>query len=143
MRLHLTGPQIRALDTLLRLDELPTTLDRHERKALTGARQRIEAALAEEPPHQLTQDMHRLEDLLLGVLDRGLLNTMHRRLRDLLATVELWCAAEELPRPVRSSVLSVEQLADGGWAARVLDLLDVHGIEVVLPGESVPVTTRK
>lgn len=137
MPITLTRPQARAILALLRHAELPGLLDRHDRKALTHARVRLRAQLDRGVLHRLVLDLDRLEDVLLGVRSAALRDLIHGRARDLLTTVLLWSAAEELPADVRAGVLDVEKVGEGSWRADVLDLLDTYGLRVSLPGDGV------
>jgi len=132
---RVTKPQARAMLALLRLLELPSTLDRHEKKALTHLHDRLQLAIDERSIHPLTEDLDRLEDVLLSARSRAFHDFIHGRLRDLLSVALLWTAAEELPAAVARPLLDVERLGDPGWPADVLEQCAAHGLRVSFPGD--------
>lgn len=133
--IRVTRPQARAVLTVLHLVELPSMLDRHERKALTHLEARLKAGTEGRPIHPLTADLDRLEDVLLGTRSRAFHDLIHGRVRDLLSVTLLWTTAEELPKDVRAPLLDLERVADANWAVDVLDQCTAHGLLLRFPGD--------
>lgn len=134
--IELTEPQARALLDLARFAEPPSLMNGRNRRALARAVDRLRTAVAQSgPDHPLVRDLDRLADVLMDARRRAFRELIHARVRDLLATALLWTAAEELPAPARAEVLIVDDLNAADWPARVIALLDAHGIPVDLPGD--------
>ncbi len=133
--IRVTRSQARAVLTVLRFVELPSMLDRHERKALTHLQARLKAGVEHKPLHPLTSDLDRLEDVLLGTRSRPFHDLIHGRVRDLLSVTLLWTTAEELPVDIGAPLLDLERIADAGWAVRVLDQCAAHGLLVRFPSD--------
>jgi len=132
--IHLTDAQARALLEHGRHGTHPSTLGGKARLALGRAVTKIENAVEDIEYGEFKADLRQLTEVLLDARRRPFVDTVHRRLRDLLVLAKLWTAAEALP-VAPPGLLQVERLDDPLWPSEVLGLLDKSGVEIELPGD--------
>lgn len=127
----LTLAQIRALLDHAREGQPPAEMDGRHLGALKRAADRLDAELTRKPLPPFFTTLADLEAALGDVRRAPFVSLIHRRLRDLLAVVRLWCAAEDLPSiEDRDRLCRVDDIDSLSWAADVLDAADAAGVKV-------------
>lgn len=132
--IHFTDGQARALLEHGQHGTHPSTLGGKGRIALGRALAKLKNAVEDVEYGEFKADLRQLTEVMLDAQRRPFVDTVHRRLRDLLVLSKLWTAAEQIPAPP-DGLLKVERLDDPLWPSEVLGLLDAHGIDIELPGD--------
>ncbi len=137
--IRFTRAQARALVTIGRAlePEIRGAFDDHRcRRAAQRAFDAIDDALRGVRRDPLDLDLDRFADVHGALRDAEMATPLRARVRDLLATLVLWQAIEQLPAQTdRRGLLVAESIDDLAWRAEALDLLRDNGVDVVLPGE--------
>lgn len=132
--IHFTDAQARALLEHGEHGAQPDTLGGKSRLALGRAVTKLRNAVEDIEYGEFKADLRQLTEVMLDARRRPFVDTVHRRLRDLLVLSKLWTVAEQIPVPP-DGLLKVDRLDDPLWPSEVLGLLDKHGIDIELPGD--------
>ena len=122
--------QLKALLAHAREGTPPNDMDGRTQGALQRAADRLNAELTRRPTPEFMNTLTDLEEALCDVMRAPFVTVIHRRLRDLLAVVRLWCAAEMLPNSVREDLLKVEDIDSLAWAAEVIDHAEAANVDI-------------
>ena len=130
-QITLSLAQIQALLDHARGGTSPESMDGRHLGALKRAGDRLAGELSCRPIQTFILTLTDLEAASCDVRRQPFVAVIHRRLRDLLAVVRLWCAAEDLPNlDDRERLLNVDLIDSLSWAADVLDACDDAGVKV-------------
>lgn len=138
--IRFTRAQLRALAAIGRRlgPEIPRIFPDH--RSLRAARRAFDAIddqLCGVGRDSIDLDLEHFADLFAELRNLDMADCLRSRVRDLLAVLILWRAAEGLGGDARAAeLLAVELIDDLEWRADVLDLLTDRNVPITLPGEA-------